>query len=240
MVPQLLDAERIPSVELPDESPRIPQLAPEFPDDGLPAAPLEAVLADPLVEAPPADILLLNWYWQEGWSNAVKGVWARKNVLDRLQLARRWLPEPFDFAVFDAWRPLALQHDLYEHLAKGSVGAIPRGAVAPPTADPAKPPPHLTGGAIDLTLSWRGRPLALGTSFDEFGDAAYTAHFEGEPGPVRTLRRLLYWALREQGFVVLAEEWWHFEYGTRQWAALCKEPVLYGSIRPASLLDVHG
>ncbi len=233
MVPQLLDAERVPSVDLPDEPPPIPHLGPELPDDRLPPAPLDALLVDPLVEMPPADLLLLNWYRQEGWGRAIDGVWARKKVLERLQLARRRLPQPFDFAVFDAWRSLELQRDLYEHFANGPVGATPPGAVAAPTSDPLKPPPHLTGGAIDLTLSWRGKPLALGTSFDEFGDAAHTAHFEGEPGPVRTLRRLLYWALREQGFVVLAEEWWHFECGTRQWAALRNEPVLYGSIRPA-------
>jgi D-alanyl-D-alanine dipeptidase len=30
-----------------------------------------------------------------------------------------------------------------------------------------------------------------------------------------------------QGFVVLAEEWWHFEYGTRLWSALTGESTAH-------------
>ena len=38
--------------------------------------------------------------------------------------------------------------------------------------------------------------------------------------------------LREQDFVVLAEEWWHFEFGTRLWAALTGQPAMYGPTAP--------
>lgn len=89
-------------------------------------------------------------------------------------------------------------------------------ALHPPSEDPAAPPEHPTGGAVDLTLSWRAAARA----------------FEATPGPVRTLRRLLYHVLRGQGFVVLAEEWWHFEFGTRPWSALTGRPCRYGPAAP--------
>ena len=47
------------------------------------------------------------------------------------------------------------------------------------------------------------------------------------PGPARDLRRVLYRTMAAQGFVVLAREWWHFEYGTRLWAAVTRRPALY-------------
>ena len=135
-------------------------------------------------------------------------------------------------ANFDGWRPLALQRELFDATYGPGSTAGP-GAVAPPSADPRTPPPHLTGGTVDLTLCWQGRPLALGTGFDEFSALAATAAFEAEPGPVRTLRRLLYWTLRRHGFVVLAEEWWHFEFGTRLWSTITGHPVRYGPAAPA-------
>ena len=99
--------------------------------------------------------------------------------------------------------------------------------MSPPSPDPRTPPPHATGGTVDLTLSFEGSPLALGTDFDEFTVDAFTAALEGVPGPARDLRRVLYRTMAAQGFVVLAREWWHFEYGTRLWAAVTRRPALY-------------
>ncbi|MGI5328397.1 hypothetical protein [Actinomadura nitritigenes] len=70
----------------------------------------------------------------------------------------------------------------------------------------------------------------MGIAFDEFTGLAMTTAFEDLEGPVRTLRRLLYHTLRRQSFVVLAEEWWHFELGTRLWSALTGRPA--GTDRP--------
>ncbi len=113
-----------------------------------------------------------------------------------------------------------------------AVQSLPPGFVSEPTESPLTPPPHLTGGTVDLTLTLDGIPLSLGTSFDDFSLAARADSLEMSPSPARDLRRLLYHAMRAEGFVVLDCEWWHYEYGTRRWAALTGNEPLYG---PASL-----
>ncbi len=71
-------------------------------------------------------------------------------------------------------------------------------------------------------------PLALGTGFDDFTDLAATRSIEATPGAAREMRRLLVHTMRAAGFVVLHCEWWHFEFGTRRWAALTGNPPRYG------------
>ena len=148
-------------------------------------------------------------------------------MIRRLALAAATLPSGYGLAVFDAWRPLVLQQALYE--AAYADPTLPPGFVSEPSTDPATPPPHLTGGTLDVTLTHRGAALALGTDFDDFTAAAHTAFFEKTPGSVREHRRLLYWAMATAGFVVIDCEWWHFEYGTRRWAALTGSTPLFGA-----------
>ena len=105
------------------------------------------------------------------------------------------LPAGFGFSIFDAWRPMLLQQELFDATGGASAPADTWTMVAPPSPDPATPPPHLTGGTVDLTLNWQGRALALGTGFDDTSPAAELAAFEEVPGPVRALRRLLFHTL---------------------------------------------
>lgn len=190
----------------------------------------------PLVDRPTVEALLpvagprirdLAAYHATGWKSAPRVGLLRASALARLRAAAESLPGEFGLAVFDAWRPLALQQEVFDVAYAGPT--LPPGFVNPPSADPLTPPPHLTGGTVDVTLTWQNMPLALGTSFDAFDERARTAHFEATPGRVRDLRRLLYWTMRDVGFVVLNQEWWHFEYGTRRWAAITGNAPLYGA-----------
>ena len=97
--------------------------------------------------------------------------------------------------------------------------------VSLPSRDPAAPSPHLTGGAVDVTLcDDDGIPLDMGTLFDEAVPASHTDHYEHldtsstEHRHVRDNRRLLYHAMRQQGFTNLPSEWWHFDLGDQLWA----------------------
>jgi D-alanyl-D-alanine dipeptidase len=175
-------------------------------------------------------IRLLAAYWHAGWRHAGPRVRVRAGVARRLGAVADALPDRFGLAIFDGWRPLALQREIFD--VAYADASLPPGFVSPPSADPATPPPHPTGGAVDLTLTFDHEPLALGTAFDDFTAAAHAAAFEGAPGRVRELRRLLFWAMRAGGFVVLDCEWWHFEYGTRLWAALEGSPPRYGAAAP--------
>jgi D-alanyl-D-alanine dipeptidase len=72
-------------------------------------------------------------------------------------------------------------------------------------------------------------PLELGTTFDAFVEDAITGAFESMPGRVRGIRRMLYWAMRREGFVVINCGWWHYEFGTRRGAAVVGDVSLYGA-----------
>lgn len=182
---------------------------------------------EPLVQINHSKILVLGSYCHAGWALARPEAFVRSGVLDRLMRVAANLPGGFGLAIIDAWRPLDLQSALYE--AAYSDTALPEGFVSPPSNDPTTPPPHLTGGCVDVTLTWNGRPLALGSAFDDFTIKAQTATYEPTPGRVRQLRRLLYWAMRAEDFVVIDCEWWHYELGTRRWAALTGNTPLYSA-----------
>jgi D-alanyl-D-alanine dipeptidase len=214
LVPSIPDASRpLPPLRDPDPMPAVVEPSPE-----------------PLVALRHPRITTVEAYRAAGWSSALPGTWVRRSVLDRLVAVVDDLPDPWGLHVFDAWRPLTLQAELFD-AAYGDPG-LPEGYISEPLADPTTPPPHLTGGTVDVTLSFAGRPLALGTGFDDFTAAAATDHHEMTPGPVRDLRRGLYWAMRRGGFVVLHCEWWHFEFGTRRWAGLTGGRASFG---PATL-----
>lgn len=171
-------------------------------------------------------IRALGNYWHAGWSRALPVTMMRAGAFERLCAVAEDLPDRFGLAIFDAWRPLDLQAELYE-AAYGHPG-LPPGFVAQPVSDPTTPPPHLTGGTVDLTLTFDGIPLAPASGFDDFTDGAHTEALEGQPGVDRDVRRMLYWAMHDKGFVVLQQEWWHFEFGTRRWAAINGTDPLYG------------
>jgi D-alanyl-D-alanine dipeptidase len=182
---------------------------------------------EPLVPVACPRVRNLSAYHRVGWPGAPAISRGRVEAVRRLHAATETLPDRYGLAVFDGWRPMALQAQLYD-TAYADPG-LPPGFVSYPSTDPALPPPHPTGGTFDLTLTLDDVPLGLGTTFDEFSPTAVTAAFEDLPGPVRELRRLLYWTMRSTGFVVIDCGWWHFEYGTRRWAALTGEPPRYGA-----------
>lgn len=200
----------------------------------LPTVPEPAIGAsEPLVLVDHPRIRCLNVYQRHGFPAAVSGCFLRETVAFRLGEVADYLPEPFGLAIFDAWRDPELQGFLYDRVygVDHAGPELPAGFVAQPSADEAQPTPHSTGGTVDLTLSWNGTPLALGTDFDEFSELAFADALESPLGEnlrvARDLRRMLVSAMHTRGFVVLAREWWHFEYGTRLWAAVMDQPVRY-------------
>lgn len=214
-----------------------PPIGPLTVPDALPAVD-DPTPDDPLVPMVGRGLRTLGAYRSEGWPHTVAGGFLRASVVERLGRVVGALPDPFALAVFDAWRPLPLQAALYE--AAYADPTLPPGFVAEPDDDPRTPPAHLTGGTVDLTLSYDGVPLALGTGFDDFTEAAHADHFEAEPRVpsigleadrrrvIRDLRRLLVAAMHAEGFVVLHCEWWHFEHGTRYWAAIAGGSPRFG------------
>ena len=187
---------------------------------------------EPMVRVEHRRIRVLANYWHAGWDHAIADTWLRRDVADRLGAVADALPQRWGLAVFDAWRPLELQAQLYD--AATADPATEPGFMAPPSTDPRTPPSHLTGGAVDLTLTFDHTPLAAGTRFDDTSSRAFVDALEDQPGVARGIRRALFHRMAAEGFVVYRGEWWHFEWGTRRWAGIRGETPRYGPTRPPS------
>lgn len=214
--------------------------------EALPPCPAPAECGEPLVRVDGRDARI-GWaasYRAAGIRCAPRGCWMRAHVFALLQQAADALPAACSLLIFDAYRPPAVQRALYDAYAArvraehpdytpAQLAAAVDDFVALPQADPARPAPHTTGGAVDLTLCLHGRPLDMGTAFDDFSPAARTAWLETdcrapEFRAARANRRLLYHTLCAAGFVNYSEEWWHYSYGDRLWARTHGKTPLYG------------
>ncbi len=192
---------------------------------GPPSAPVPCEERDePLV--PIDGVRCLDAYYRIGVIDSPRELVAREEVVRRLGVAQAKLPPGFGLVVLDAWRSLDLQTrlvELYRDMYPDGVD----GYVADPSSQVMRPP-HVVGGALDLTLSYGGRPLALGSAYDEFSDAAHLDAYEGTDSPVRRLRRLLARVLLDAGFAPYPQEWWHWSYGDDMWATYVGRSALYG------------
>ena len=186
-------------------------------------------LAPPPLKAYPA-------YARLGIPGAVNDCHVRETVYRRLLAVARALPDGLSLLVLDGWRPWRVQQYLFEtlqtllherhpELDADELDARTREFVAEPSRSPDRPSPHLTGGAVDVTLcDGDGLPLDMGTHFDEAVPASHTAALEALATPderqrrARDHRRLLYHAMRAEGFTNLPSEWWHFDLGDQLWA----------------------
>lgn len=197
-----------------------------------PSSALAPAAGEPLGFTSHPQIVNLSAYWRAGWVGAVQGAYLRGGALPRLYAVAEALPERFGLAIFDAWRTSVLQ-ELLAYRPESPEHE-------PSSGDPRDPAAHNTGGAVDLTLTYEGHPLSLGTPFGDSTERAVTAYFEKtiaakgagigpeEVAVVTVLRRLLFGVMSKEGFVNLPSRWWHFEYGTRRWAAQTGETPLYG------------
>lgn len=184
-----------------------------------------------------------------GMKNAESRCFMRKEAYAKLTEAAKRLPEGYRFRIWDAWRPFALQQELFREYAEDIIAkfnledcdnstksAYVSKFVSPPVNDEDVPPAHTTGGAVDLTiLDPQGNELDMGSGFDEFTDRTHTAYYEINDGgdrsrTIRENRRLLYHVMTESGFTNLPSEWWHYDYGDRFWAYYTKQPALYRGV----------
>lgn len=167
----------------------------------------------------------------------------RQGVLERLQQAQMLLQQQqptWHIQIFDAYRPVAVQQFMVDYtfheiaaaqgLAPGTLTDIQRQQVfeqvyefwAAPNLDPAYPPPHSTGAAVDVTLiDQNGTAIAMGSPIDEPSPRSYPNHFADSQLPAEQTyhrhRQLLQSIMCNAGFCQHPNEWWHFSYGDQMW-----------------------
>lgn len=195
-------------------------------------------------------------YNKMGVEGSISECFVRETVFEKLHQAAKALPQGTHLVVLDGWRPYCVQQYLYEALLKelklspehrgkslDSLQLLARNIVSPAKTNPLCPSPHLTGGAVDVTLcDDLGRLLNMGTLFDENHPLSWTAaierceHIEQQ---VIANRRMLYHAMTSAGFANLPSEWWHYGYGDQIWAFYNKQPVaIYGATKPIDLVTL--
>ena len=165
--------------------------------------------------------------------NAINDCYMREEVYEKLIEAAKLLPKGYKFKIQDAYRPFALQKELYEkyrielidrfnlhNKSPEEVDQFIKQFISLPHKDPLLPPVHTTGGAIDLSIiDEKGDELDMGTGFDEFTDKTKTDYFEHQGNEIiRDNRRLLYNIMTSVGFTNLPSEWWHYDYLDRFYA----------------------
>ncbi|MEC7291426.1 MAG: M15 family metallopeptidase, partial [Pseudomonadota bacterium] len=191
---------------------------------------------------------------------ALPNAWLEEECLSRLNRANQAILEKTagqaELLVWDALRDFETQEHLFNVEIEKATRTHPElnseavyekvcSYVRPPSRE--IPPPHTTGGAVDVTLWVNGSDALLG-KFDDFsaaGRSDYYDHYDPKtPHEARQkeYRKILAESMSAAGFSGIPEEWWHWEFGTRHWANANGKEVLYDEVQlpPKKPGVVHG
>jgi zinc D-Ala-D-Ala dipeptidase len=188
-------------------------------------------------------------YYELGLSPSPK-IYARKGVLTRLLKILAVLPQEYGLLIYDVYRPRAVQAKLFEWM-RGEVRKLQpdlsdadnyietkKYAAEPSIVGSPICAPHLSGGAIDLTLFdlATGKECDMGTVFDDCTSRAHRDYFTKNPAvsdveqSIHARRELLQGLMESVGFVSYEYEWWHFDIGDRIWARVTGNVEAFGPL----------
>jgi D-alanyl-D-alanine dipeptidase len=153
---------------------------------------------------------------------------ARESVVRMLARAADLLPKGYRLAVIEGWRPHHIQRRMWmgayekwkERHPDYSHAALVRltNRFTAPLSDKV-PPPHSTGGAVDVSLvDGNGRPFDLTAPYEFLSRRGFPLDADGLSESARVHRRILADALLETGLTNYPSEYWHWSYGDQGWA----------------------
>jgi zinc D-Ala-D-Ala dipeptidase len=169
----------------------------------------------------------------------------RQGVIERLEQAQKKLEQlqtGWRLKIFDAYRPIPVQQFMVQYsfeqeakvqgLDPKTLSEAEREILmarvyqfwAAPSPDPSTPPPHSTGGAVDLTLvDESGQEIDMGSPIDEISERSYPDHFASADLKAHHHRQILKHVMIDAGFKQHLNEWWHFCYGDQMWVWLSQQ-----------------
>lgn len=194
-------------------------------------------------------ITIRPMYFELGFSPSPQ-IFARQAVLIRLLAMLKELPADYNLLIFDVYRPRAVQSVLFNwmrdqvrkrspHLSNDeNYAEAAKYAAVPSVVGDSYCAPHLSGGAIDLTLSDARTASAcdMGTEFDDCTEKAHRdyylkqSHLSAEEQAIQARRDLLQRLMESVGFVSYQYEWWHFDIGDRPWSQSTGQPEAFGPL----------
>jgi len=108
----------------------------------------------------------------------------------------------YGLLIFDAYRPWRITRDMWE-----ATPPEQREFVANPRAGSR----HNRGCSIDLSLHRNGIEVVMPSAYDDFTPAAYRSNTHAPAEALAASRMLEAWMVAE-GFIPLANEWWHYDW----------------------------
>lgn len=184
-------------------------------------------------------------YLQLGAEYGEKSPYCLRQGVVQALLEAQWLlnqqyPQ-WKLKIYDGYRPVGVQQFMVDHtfnsllkkhnLKASKISPQKRQDLwqqvyqiwAVPSLDLATPPPHSTGGAIDLTIAnATGNSLNLGGEIDEISERSHPDYYASDQGSVKKqyhhYRQLLNHVMVKAGFYRHPHEWWHFSLGDQMWA----------------------
>ena len=187
-----------------------------------------------------------------------KDIWKlREGVVKRLIKVNNFLKlknDSFFLLIYDSWRPIEVQEFMFNRAFNlecerlnidTSVKDLDKYNIirknvekfwAYPSFDKRYPPPHSTGGALDITFADKlGNTIDMGSNIDQMDEKSkpdFYKNIQNEDAIIWNDRRnLLKEIMIKFGFVQHPNEWWHFSYGDQLWAWKNKKVnAIYGKI----------
>lgn len=108
----------------------------------------------------------------------------------------------YGLLIFDAYRPWRITRMMWDETPPEKREFV---------ADPATGSRHNRGASVDLSLHRDGVEVTMPSPYDDFTPAAYRSFTDAPPEALRLRGLLEAWMVAE-GFIPLANEWWHFDW----------------------------
>jgi D-alanyl-D-alanine dipeptidase len=199
-----------------------------------------------------------------------KALFLRKSVAETLARINEALANPViteffggevELYVEDALRKVSLQKNLFESVFPALIRANHSGIsdeemtakrkdlIAVPSADPLKPSPHATGGAVDVILRYKqadkgfvaGSEVPMGHTDGDTSAKINPDYFEKNSQTtddfIAQKNRRAFYAIMtgaafgyDSGLANNPTEFWHWDYGDQIWAKLRQEPAALYSL----------
>ncbi len=158
-------------------------------------------------------------------------IYLRQTVYNKLKQVQSLLPANYYLKIYSAFRSIEEQQQRWEkklaynrrtyiHISQTELENLTRSQVADPRKGFGG---HQTGGAIDLTLCHKdGTEYDMGTKYSENTPNIKT-NCKKLAITQRKNREILRMCMTKAGFINYPNEWWHYSYGDRMWAAYTKQ-----------------
>jgi D-alanyl-D-alanine dipeptidase len=173
----------------------------------------------------------------------------RQTIYEKLCEAQKFLPTGLRFCLYEGWRSLDLQKELFQKMLLNNRISFPfmtpeelfietTKLVSPVVLldGTTNIPPHATGAAIDVYLiNANGNAIDMGLLIENWSldvgarlSQTDSMHLSSEAEKNRSIMKS---ALEKAGFVNYPHEYWHWSYGDRYWAYRTHAPyAIYGAI----------